>query len=402
MQPSDLKALYYITHKDNLESILKLGILSHQQIEQQKIAKKKIYSEEVITLRKEKLVENNLSRFEDYANFYIQPRNPMLYRLLHDSGQGSFNQGTSDIVILELKKEILGHEGTYLTDGNAASQATNFYANKKKGFLKINKFILQNAAWWNNLEDGKRKIMAELLVPKKVEPHYISAIYTANSDLQKNLQEKLQKNPQKNQAKPEIILDKTKFFLPNQTYRITEKIKLIQGDMFFSSAQTLTISVNTVGVMGKGLASRTRYQFPDVFVQYQDLCRQKKLVMGRPYLIKREKSLDDVLAYDSDNLKNKNSYKWFLLFPTKKHWRENSPLQGIEQGLRWLLANYKKEGIESLALPALGCGLGALNWNQVGPSMCKFLNQMDIQSRVYLPMEQKINFENLTADFLIN
>ena len=52
--------------------------------------------------------------------------------------------------------------------------------------------------------------------------------------------------------------------------------------MFFSKMQTLTISVNIVGVMGKGIASRARYQFPDVFVYYQDLCKRKELKMGTP------------------------------------------------------------------------------------------------------------------------
>ena len=91
--------------------------------------------------------------------------------------------------------------------------------------------------------------------------------------------------------------------------------------MFFSRLQTLTISVNCVGVMGKGLASRSKYQFPDVYVLYQDLCKQKKLQMGKPYLHKREKSLDYELADDPLSLTNGNGETWFLLFPTKDNWR---------------------------------------------------------------------------------
>lgn len=171
--------------------------------------------------------------------------------------------------------------------------------------------------------------------------------------------------------------------------------------MFFSNAQTLTISVNTVGVMGKGLASRARYQFPDVFVEYQDACRFKKLRMGKPYLIKREKSLDEVLAYEPSTLANRNSLKWFLLFATKYHWKNDSNFAGIEKGLQWLVENYRKEGITSIALPALGCGLGKLSWERVGPLMCNYLNKMDIKSFIYLPMEKHPPEKQLKASFLL-
>jgi hypothetical protein len=153
--------------------------------------------------------------------------------------------------------------------------------------------------------------------------------------------------------------------------------------------------------MGKGLASRAKYQFPDVYVVYQDVCRKKKLKMGIPYLYKREIPLDAQLADDAPSLSNPNSNKWFLLFPTKKHWRENSDMAGIEAGLQWIADNYKKEGIHSLALPALGCGLGKLKWADVGPLMARYLSQLDIKVAIYLPQEGKIAPEHLTRRFLL-
>ena len=175
--------------------------------------------------------------------------------------------------------------------------------------------------------------------------------------------------------------------------------------MFFSRAKILTISVNTVGVMGKGLASRAKYQFPDVYVEYQNLCRNKRLVMGKPCLIKREESVSNILSYDPNSLEeNRNDDKWFLLFPTKTHWRYNSDLQGIEEGLKYLVKLSKKENLESIALPALGCGLGNLSWQEVGPLMCKYINQMEnIQyASIYLPMKNN-NIEGVykTKEFLL-
>jgi hypothetical protein len=185
------------------------------------------------------------------------------------------------------------------------------------------------------------------------------------------------------------------------SYQITQTLSLVDGDIFFSQMQTLAISVNTVGVMGKGLALQAKRQFPDVYVFYQDQCRRHGLTMGRPSLYKRETSLDQQLADDPSSLPDLNANKWFLLFPTKRHWRENSDITGIEQGLRWVQGNYKTEGVTSLAIPALGCGLGQLDWQDVGPLMCRSLADLDIQVAIYLPREKALHPEHMTAGFLL-
>lgn len=91
----------------------------------------------------------------------------------------------------------------------------------------------------------------------------------------------------------------------------------------------------------------------------------------------------------------------FTLCDKKDHWKDNSNYAGIEEGMQWLLKNYKDEGIKSIALPALGCGLGKLKWEDVGPMMCKYLVQMDIPVSVYLPREHEIAEDFLKADFLL-
>jgi O-acetyl-ADP-ribose deacetylase (regulator of RNase III) len=90
------------------------------------------------------------------------------------------------------------------------------------------------------------------------------------------------------------------------------------------------------------------------------------------------------------------------LFATKSHWRENSDFNGIKEGLLWVKENYKKQGIESLALPALGCGLGNQSWGEVGPLMCQTLGDLDINVAIYLPQEHQQNPEWLTRDYLLN
>ena len=189
--------------------------------------------------------------------------------------------------------------------------------------------------------------------------------------------------------------------LPRSRKRIGDNLSLVDGNLFFSRLQTLTIPVNLQRVMGRGLALHTKRKFPDVYVAYQDACRSKRITATKPYLYKREGSLDEELADFGADLITPNAVKWFLLFATKRKWRENSRLEDIEGGLDWVQRNFKKQGIQSLAMPALGCGLGGLDWKDVGPLMCKYLHGIGIPVAIYLPRERKIPPEYLTASHLL-
>jgi O-acetyl-ADP-ribose deacetylase (regulator of RNase III) len=168
--------------------------------------------------------------------------------------------------------------------------------------------------------------------------------------------------------------------------QIGRNISVINGDMFSSKMQTLAITVNLQGTMGKGLALRAKQKFPEVDEVYQEACRAKKVRAGHPFLYKRE----DLLYH-----------KWFLLFATKRHWRANSRLEDIESGLDWVKSNFKDEGIQSLAMPALGCGLGGLDWADVGPMMCRYLHGIGIPVEIYLPHEGDIDSQYLEESYLL-
>jgi O-acetyl-ADP-ribose deacetylase (regulator of RNase III) len=249
-----------------------------------------------------------------------------------------------------------------------------------------------NVDWWSDNDSSKRQIMAELLIPNSVQPEAIRSCCIPHGTT----------IPQ-HETSFTIISNPHMFFQNSLVARVTPYISLMSGDMFFSNMSTMTVAVNSIGVMGKGLAATCKYRFPDAYVRYQDLCRTSKLQLGQCALYKRNRDLDADLSYDPLLLSHVNSKKWFLFFPTKNDWRHNSTLEGIEQGMQWLLSNYKKEGITSIALPALGCGLGKLKWEDVGPVMCKYLNQMNIQCEIFLPLEQNTNLDpkSLTAVYLI-
>ena len=183
--------------------------------------------------------------------------------------------------------------------------------------------------------------------------------------------------------------------------RIGENISLVEGDMFFSGMKTLTVSVNLQGIMGKGLASRAKYQFPDVYVYYQDCCRARRVTAVKPCIYKREGSLDDDLADLSTPLETPNAVKWFMLFATKRKWRDNSRFDDIEGGLSWLRDHFAVEGVRSIALTALGCGLGGLDWADMGPLMCKYLHGIGIDVAIYLPRERAIDRQYLGEKHLL-
>ncbi len=395
------KHFYYIAHKDNLKSILKNGILSHRRADRWSlknwISKKTIiYDKGIVDLRKN--IHFNKRSLWEYANVYFQARNPMLYRVIKE-------HEAQNIVILQINSDIINSSNVGIADGNASSQSTTFFEDTDKGLGALNPEQFERS-YWSEEDDSKRKIMAEALIYSHIPKEKIIGIYTANQETANQIRKDIT-------GPLNIMPNPNMFFLPEYENVIfpysgikkeTEKhITLKKGDMFFSKMQTFTVSVNTVGVMGKGLASRAKYQFPDAYVLYQDLCRQKKLKMGVPYLYKREANFIKTLMENvSSSVATENGHRWFLLFPTKNHWREKSPVAGIEKGLNWLVDNYKSQGIESLALPALGCGLGGLDWKELGPLMCKYLKKMDIPSAVYLPLEKQIPEEQLQPEFLFN
>lgn len=180
-------------------------------------------------------------------------------------------------------------------------------------------------------------------------------------------------------------------------------------DLFATGMQTLVIPVNTHGVMGKGLAKETRARFPELFRRYSELCDSGELLIGRPRLVRKTNSQtlgrrSKLPLFPEEDPCVRSSQRSFLLFPTKKHWREASKLEYLELGLKHVKRYHKNVTwkLDSLAVPALGCGLGGLSWQQAGPLMCSILAQLEIPTELYLPHEKSvIPPEQLTTEFLL-
>ena len=143
-------------------------------------------------------------------------------------------------------------------------------------------------------------------------------------------------------------------------------LSYVKGNIFESPAHVLVNTVNTVGIMGKGIAKTFKSIYPDMFKTYQKLCEERNIDIGKLWL------------YKTNN-------KWILHFPTKKHWRSPSKVEFIELGLQAFVNNYADLGITSIAFPPLGCGNGELDWEkQVQPVMEKYLKALPIDVFIYL------------------
>ena len=376
-------SLYYICHVENLGSILEKGIFSRQDVQSQNITHKDIHDPGVLSQRDKTLPgDKNL---QEYVNLYFQPRNAMLYRLM-------CNLGRKPLAVLQVDSSVLDVDGSYFSDRNAAAYHARFFS-KLSDLKRVDEKVFKKE-YWTDSDDTKQRMMAEVLVPEPIPPDGILTVYRPLND--ETVTMIVGDKP--------IAVEPYIFFLPTWRSRLNGSISLSKGDMFFSSMQTFTISVNLKGIMGRGLASRTKYQFPDAYVRYQDDCKSKKLQVGKPTLFKRGIRIEEELADDPSKLDPSgiNGFRWFLFFPTKRHWRDASRFEDIELSMQWLVENYEKQGIESIALPALGCGLGNLHWKDIGPMMCHYLNKMAIRSCIYLPMEEQLEPDLMNAEYLLN
>lgn len=142
-----------------------------------------------------------------------------------------------------------------------------------------------------------------------------------------------------------------------------------QGDIFKSSCGVIANPINCVGVMGGGLALAFKKKFPEHFETYKKMCQNGEIKVGELYVI------------DGDE-KHK-----ILLFPTKIHWRNPSLMEYVVDGLKYLAENYEKMDIKSIAIPAIGCGLGGLNWEDVKEQITSVLSELDnkIEIEIYEP-----------------
>lgn len=156
---------------------------------------------------------------------------------------------------------------------------------------------------------------------------------------------------------------------------LNKGVTVVEGDLFESECQTLTNAINIVGVMGGGIAKAFADRHPIMLADYKKRCAAKEVVMGKPYLF------NDYVLDEAGETVEKN----VLNFPTMIYPGSNGDLPMIDKGLGYLAKHCEEWGITSLALPALGCGIGRLSFSQVETAIRINLGHLDIPVELYAP-----------------
>lgn len=148
-------------------------------------------------------------------------------------------------------------------------------------------------------------------------------------------------------------------------------IKFIHGNLFESTAEALVNTVNCVGVMGKGIALQFKILFPNNFRAYKEACNKNEVEIGKMFVYE-----------DCNIFINK---KVIINFPTKTHWKFPSLYSFIKDGLVSLKNEIITRNIHSIAIPALGCNNGGLDYNVVKEMIRKELGDLVCEIYLYEP-----------------
>jgi O-acetyl-ADP-ribose deacetylase (regulator of RNase III) len=129
-------------------------------------------------------------------------------------------------------------------------------------------------------------------------------------------------------------------------------IQLVSGNLLQADAEALVNTVNTVGVMGKGLALQFKQAYPANYNAYRAACQRGEVQIGKMFIVATEQLTNP---------------RYIVNFPTKRHWKNSSRLEDIDAGLSDLVMQVRERQITSIAIPALGCANGGLRWDDVRP-----------------------------------
>lgn len=144
-----------------------------------------------------------------------------------------------------------------------------------------------------------------------------------------------------------------------------------EGNLLECDAEALVNTVNTVGIMGKGIALQFKQAFPENFRIYKRACDRHEVRLGKMFVV------------PTMSLENP---KFIINFPTKAHWRSKTRIADVEAGLRDLVEVIRHHRITSVAVPPLGCGNGGLNWADVRPLITSALSELDVAVYLFAPV----------------
>ena len=167
----DKQGFYHITHLSNLESIVRRGLYSHDQVRRRKIPASVVYDRDIVA-RRGYIPTDTRNSLHEYVNLYFNPRNPMMYRVK-----------VYDLAVVQVNLGVLNRKGVWLADGNAAANATAIHPVETSKLAQLRQQVDRES--WNDPDEtikkeNGRKMMAECLVPVHVAPAMIEAVHVVD------------------------------------------------------------------------------------------------------------------------------------------------------------------------------------------------------------------------------
>ncbi len=150
-------------------------------------------------------------------------------------------------------------------------------------------------------------------------------------------------------------------------------IKITRGNLLEAPAEALVNTVNTVGVMGKGIALMFKERFDGNFRLYAAACKASQVQTGKMFVTQVNELYGP---------------RWIVNFPTKQHWRAPSRMEWVVAGLQDLRRFLLEQQVKSIAIPPLGAGNGGLQWAAVRAQIEQALGDLDTEILLFEPTEQ--------------
>ena len=353
--------LFHMTSVANLPTIVADGLLCDDLVREAGVLESEIGAEGIKAVRRTRAVPIAPGRtVSSYVPFYFAARSPMLRVLL-----GSHPASWQDPIVYLVTRvtTVLRFGCSFVFTDRNAYYATARYESDPLRIDELVDWPLMEGYWFNETPDHpdrKEKRMAEFLVEGWLPFAAIDKIGVRSPATGARVREILR------------LIHNLRFLSrPSGTSEgVNWMIREGTGDLLNADVDALVNTVNTVGVMGKGIALQFKRRYPGNFRAYERACKAGEVQLG------------SMFVFDAGQLVRP---RWIINFPTKGHWRSNSKLTDVASGLDDLVRVIGELGIRSIAIPPLGCGNGGLDWAIVEPLIRDRLSHVDAEVVMFAP-----------------